>query len=278
MTVPLNPRRDSDRAAEGSYLLDNRAVETGQRFDALGALFNRVTFRHMDDLGIAEGWRCLEVGAGGESVVRWLSERAGPSGWVLATDLEPKWLAGLPLPNVEVRRHDIVADDLPEAAFDLVHARLVLIHIPQRDVALRRMARALRPGGWLLIEDFDPNVAGEACLDPQTDDHHLANKMRAAFRRLLTERGADLEYGRKLPRLLREEGLVDIGADGHLTVMGGEALRRLDEANLLQVRDALLGKGLVTEGELTRYLELLRAPDFELSMSPLVSAWGRRPV
>ncbi|HEY0530993.1 MAG TPA: class I SAM-dependent methyltransferase [Actinoplanes sp.] len=49
----------------------------------------------------------------------------------------------------EVRRHDVAADPPPEpGTFDLVHARLVLVHVPDRARALATMAAALRPGGW----------------------------------------------------------------------------------------------------------------------------------
>lgn len=263
--------------SDESYLLDNRAEETGQRFDSLAALFNPVTFRHMEQLGLGDGWRCLEVGAGGDSVARWLSDRVGPKGQVVATDLEPRWLAGLDLPNVEVRRHDIAAEALEEDEFDLVHARLVLVHVPGRLEALRKMVRALRPGGRLLLEDFDGGLIAPASLDPRTAGEHLANKVRAAFIALLEAGGVDLEFGRKLPRLLEDEGLVDIGADGHLTVRGGEALRLMEAANTLQVREPMVAQGLVSKSELAHYLELLHTSDLELATPPLISAWGRRP-
>lgn len=61
------------------------------RFDALAALFDASTFRHFDRVGIDVGWRCREVGAGGPSVAGWLSERVGPGGRVLATDIDVSW-------------------------------------------------------------------------------------------------------------------------------------------------------------------------------------------
>jgi hypothetical protein len=42
--------------------LDNQQVEAGARFDALAVLFNPSTFRHIDALGIADGWRCGTTG------------------------------------------------------------------------------------------------------------------------------------------------------------------------------------------------------------------------
>jgi hypothetical protein len=74
------------------YLLDNRRPEAGERFAALAELFDPWTFRHFDDLGLGEGWRCWEVGAGGVSVPRGLAERVGTSGRVLATDIDVSWI------------------------------------------------------------------------------------------------------------------------------------------------------------------------------------------
>lgn len=49
----------------------------------------------------------------------------------------------------------VTSGALPAGAFNLVHARLLLEHLPQRDEVLRALVRALRLGGWLLVEDFD---------------------------------------------------------------------------------------------------------------------------
>src|SRR5438477_229199 len=107
------------------------------------------------------------AGAGGGSIALWLAEQVGPSGSVLATDIDTRFLEGLARPNLAIRRHDIATDALPEAAFDLVHARFVLVHVPQRDTALQRMVRALKPGGWLVVEEPGaPVVQPEPELDP----------------------------------------------------------------------------------------------------------------
>lgn len=102
-----------------TYLLDNCATEAGARFAALKALFDPGTIRHLNGCGVAPGWTCLEVGAGGGSIAKWLVDRVGPSAHVLATDVEPRFLELLRGdPNIEVRRHNIVNAPLSEAAFD----------------------------------------------------------------------------------------------------------------------------------------------------------------
>ena len=160
-------------AASGRYLLSNDAPEAMDRFTAFTTLFDPATFRHLDGVGLAPGWRCWEVGAGGTSVVHYLSERVGPAGHVLATDINLSWAAA-PAPaaapaatasNVELLEHDVASGPPPGGPFDLVHARLVLVHVPERDKALATMAATLRPGGVMLVEDADPALQPLSCLE-----------------------------------------------------------------------------------------------------------------
>jgi len=262
--------------AESPYLLDNRKDEAADRFDALAAVYDPMTAAHFDLLGVGPGWRCLEVGAGGGSVVRHLAERVGPSGRVLATDIEPRFLEPLAgLANVDVARHDVVVDPLPEAAFDLVHARLVLIHVPERLTAIHRLVQALRPGGWLLIEDGDAVMTGQSCLDPRTEDEHLANRIRSGLMDLMAERGVDFGFARSLFRILDGEGLVDIAGDGYVAF--SDTVRILERANIVQLRDAFVDAGLATDPEIDRFLAWLEEPRPSLAAPFVLSAWGRRP-
>jgi SAM-dependent methyltransferase len=263
-------------AAETGYLLDNSAPEAGERFDSLAALFNSVAFRHFEMLGISEGWCCWELGVGGPSVPRWLSDRVGRSGRVLATDIDVRWVQGPLGDNVEVRRHDVAEDDPPPGPFDLVHERLVLIHVQERERSLRQMVGALRSGGRLLVEDFDSNLQPFACPDSSGPEQRRANKIRAGIRVLLASRGADLELGRRLPRLLREAGLVDVAADAYLPI-ALPAASALEQANVSQVGDELVAAGLASAEEVGAHLKALATGSLDVATPPLVSAWGRKP-
>ncbi|MFF8407667.1 class I SAM-dependent methyltransferase [Streptomyces sp. NPDC015684] len=258
------------------YLLDNRQSEAGRRFDAFADLFDPTTFRHIDGLGIRPGWRCWEVGAGGSSVVSWLAERVGPTGTVVATDIDTSRLADVARPPVDVRVHDVGAEEPPGDGFDLVHARLVLVHVPDRERALRSMIQALRPGGRLLIEDADPALQPLICPDEHGPAQRLANRLRQGFRKLLAERGADLAYGRKLPRLLREAGLREVEADAYFPV-AFPACTSLEAATVCQIRDRLLAAGLATDEEIDQHLANVEAGDMDLVTAPMISAWGRKP-
>ncbi|WP_017975268.1 class I SAM-dependent methyltransferase [Actinopolyspora halophila] len=257
------------------YLLDNRQVEAGERFDALSALFDPSTFRHFETLGIDEGWQCWEVGAGGTNLPARLAERVGPGGRVLATDIDVSWIEATD-ETFEVLSHDVARDDPPVGPFDLIHARLLLVHVTDRDAALRSMARALRPGGWLLIEDADPALQPLICPDEHGPEQELANRLRRGFRQLLQQRGADLAYGRKLPRLLREVGLAEVTADAYFPITSPQC-DVLEAATVQQVRAELTAAGLATDEEIERHLANIAAGKLDLATSPMVSARGRRP-
>ncbi|MFI9271053.1 methyltransferase domain-containing protein [Kitasatospora sp. NPDC052896] len=264
------------RPEQQRYLLDNRQDEAGERFVALAELFDPWTLRHLDDAGLTGGWACWEVGAGGPELPNRLAERVGPTGRVVATDLDTGWLAGDRVhPRVEVLRHDVAADPAPTGPFDLVHARLVLVHVADRERALRTMVEALRPGGVLVLEDADPALQPLICLDEYGPEQRLANRLRAGFRTLLAERGADLGYGRTLPRLLRGAGLADVRAEAYFPVTS-PACAVLESATVRQVRAQLVERGLATEAEIEQHLAAVAAGRLDLTTSPLITAWGRR--
>src|SRR6266542_2540242 len=144
-----------------SYLFNQDREQERARLAGLSAQFDPVTVRHLATVGVAAGWHCLEVGAGAGSIARWLAAMVGSTGRVVATDLDTRFLDDLPHPPVEVVRHDIAGDPVEQDAFDLVHARAVLEHVPSRGEVVPRLAKALRPGGVLVLEDL---VFGAALL------------------------------------------------------------------------------------------------------------------
>lgn len=134
---------------------DNAGTQAAARFPAPADMFAPGTIRHLTQIGVGTGWHCLEFGAGGGSIATRLCDRIGGNGQVLATDIDTRFLEALNRSNPEVSRHDIAFDPLPQVKFDLVHFRLVLGHMPNRDEVLGPLVTALRPGGRILAEEFD---------------------------------------------------------------------------------------------------------------------------
>ena len=246
------------------------------RFAALAALFDPTTERHLADRGVAPGWHCLEVGGGGGSITTWLGERVGPTGRVLATDLDTRFLEKIELATVEVRRHDITRDPLPDGAFDLIHTRMVLMHLPSRDQVLSRLRSALKPGGWLVCEDFDRVSAPP---NPTVSPGEVVLKTHEAMGRVHLDQGVAPQYGRLLFGRLREMGLMGLGGEARLVmVQSGSWSARLLRASYERRRRAMIDAGYVTEEEFDADLARMEAADF-MSPSPLMwSVWGRRPV
>jgi len=165
----------------------------------------------------------------------------------------------------------------PADAFDLVHARLVLVHVAQRAQALAAMISSLRPGGWLLVQGADPALQPLVCPDESGAEQQLANRLKQGLRVLLAQRGVDLAYGRTLPRLLRDAGLNEVHSDAYFP-MGGQACTELERATVEQIRDRLLTAGVATETEIEQHLANLATGRLDLATSPMVSAWGRKPT
>jgi SAM-dependent methyltransferase len=262
---------------EGRYLLENSREAAAERLDALSAVFDHWTFAQIESTGIGTGWRCWEVGAGGPSVPHFLARAVGGSGRVLVTDIDLTALATNLGENVEIRRHDLTMDPPPREVFDLVHARLVLTHVAAREAALNTMVSSLRPGGWLVLEDADPGLQPLSSLDPKGPEDELANRLRTGFRKLMSERGADLAFGRKLPGLLREAGLESVTAEAYLPIRLPECVG-LEVTTMRVIADQLIAGGVATAGEIALHVSNATAGVLDLSQPPLVTAKGRRPA
>jgi hypothetical protein len=147
--------------------------------------------------------------AGGGSIADWLSDIVGPTGDVVATDHETRALELLKRPNLEVRRHDAVNDNLETGYSELINARLFLEHLPER-CRPRKTGQALRPGGWMVMESVDYGTA-VPISELGANEHDRSQAVRLEE---LAKLGLDTFLGRKLPVQLRAQGLVEVGDEG----------------------------------------------------------------
>jgi SAM-dependent methyltransferase len=257
-------------------------VHTASAFDdELGRLrlleerYDARTFGRLSALGPLAGTRCLEVGAGAGSVARWLAAEAGPAGRVVATDADPRFLSGAAMDGVEIRRHDIVADQLEPGRYDLVHCRALLCHLADPGQALRNMVAAGRPGGWLLAEEAD--YVSLVAADPA---HPRAACFDAVMRKLLTfsaaSRAFDPFFGRRLPLLAAAVGLTDPGSEViAYHRKGASAPAELLRRSLERMRERAIGLGVVSDKELEAAFAATQDPSFSFVDALSVAAWGR---
>jgi SAM-dependent methyltransferase len=259
------------------YALDNAAPETVDRFQALESCYDGATRDFLRQTGIRSGWCCLEIGSGGGSIGLWLSEAVGPEGQVTVTDLAPVRLAPVlaDRPNISLMRHDIVIDALPEAEFDLIHARLVLLHLPERLQVLPRLVSALRPGGWLVLDEFDCGWT-PVLMAPDEADAVLFDTVHTRFLAALTDAGADVLWGRKTFGAFVQARLTEVASSTFgMAWPGGGIGASLHRANTAQLADKILG-GAITQERLDHLWSLLGDPAFAVGSYPLISVRGRR--
>jgi SAM-dependent methyltransferase len=257
------------------YLLDNADAIAAQRMATLSRLYDPASQRALTAAGIAPAWHCLEIGGGGGGVARWMAERVGPAGSVLCTDLDPRHIAPTGLPNLEVVRHDAVRDALPQEKFDLAHARLVLLHIPERETVLEKMVAALVPGGWLVVEDFDTaSMSPDVAANPREAYVQAAEAMRA----YMIRGGVDARFGRTLYGRFKALGLTEVSMEGRVMMWdhanGGADLMRI---NFLQIGAKMVAAGLLSPAQLQADLQRLDDPEFVTPSPVMWTALGRKP-
>ncbi len=250
------------------------------RLTVLENYLDPISIRHLNGLGVSPGWRCLDVGAGAGSIGRWLADRVGPGGHVVATDLNPRFLGRADRSNLVVRQHNIVIDELEEGEYDLVHCRYVFSHVRSDQKALERMVAALRPGGWLLIIDADWSFF--RAIDP---GHHSAEFFNALMKSFVaagkTSGTLDPCCGGRLRERLEGVGLTDVGNEGVLKAEHGRsqsAKYLLMQGELFAPR--LIPTGILTEKDMARFRGLMEDPTFYFATNepaPTFAAWGRMP-
>jgi SAM-dependent methyltransferase len=246
------------------------------RFEALSQMFDAATKRHLDGCGLRRGWHCLEAGAGGGSIAVWLSKRVGPAGKVIATDIDTKFLKRRQVPNLQIWHHDITCDPIPKDAFDLVHTRMMLIHIPERDEVLKRLAAALKPGGWLVAEEFD---ALSLSADPTISPGEVVLKTYQAMQGLNRDQRVDGRYGRLLFGRFRTLGLAEVAAEGRIfMIQKGSAAARLLRASFDLRRVAMQEAAYLTDSEFDHDMEFMAKSQFMMPSPILWTALGRRGI
>lgn len=258
------------------YALSNTWQHARQRLALLEAQLDPATRRRILDAGIGPGWHCLEVGAGGGSIAHWLCQAVEPTGRVLATDIDLAMTALDAPPQLEVLQHDLTREPLPGGAFDLVHARWLLHHLPDLDAAIARLIDALKPGGLLLVEepDFYPVHAAHAGSPPL-----YAQFMDALTRAVVAATGRDCYWARGLPALLVSHGLQNVQAAADVAVLhGGGPLARFYRLSGQQARQRVLDAGLIEAADYDAALALLDDPGLWAFGACTVAAWGRRPA
>lgn len=252
------------------YVFDNAWLEARRRLQLLEGIYDPGTTRRLADLGVGPGWSCLEVAGGAGSITKALCQRVGPTGRVVAVDLDTRFLEEIRSPQLEVVCRDVLADGLPEGEFDLVHVRALLMHLHERHELLDAVAAAVRPGGLLLVEEAEIGA--------------IESRGTGAFAAVwdivvpvVARAGLDPYFARRLPELLCGHGFSEVGCQiDDWLYRGGTPAAEFIQVTLRQLVEKV---PFAPEDRAVIEAAITELDDTERWFPPFVmlAAWGRRP-
>jgi ubiquinone/menaquinone biosynthesis C-methylase UbiE len=237
----------------------------------------------LDRLELRPGDSVIDVGCGPRGIIDLLAERVAPGGRVVGLDADSTHVrmatelaAQLGLGNVEIVHADARRTGLPFESFDLVHARTLLVNLPEPAEVLAEMVRLARPGG--IVAGLEPDTEAAICYPPQPAFDRLCEIFTVAFSR----NGADPHIGRRMAELYRQAGLEDVMVEARAVAYPAGHSRRTIRADLVRsMRPQILEMGIADERELDDLDAVARKhfdnPDTVVMPGLMFLVWGRKP-
>ncbi|MFE2012345.1 class I SAM-dependent methyltransferase [Streptomyces sp. NPDC059491] len=270
----MSTRHGEDTPGEGRYgeaVFRPEQAGEGERIDFGALAYDDITMARLRALGVGPGWRCLDIGAGTGTVSRRLLEEAGVDG-VLAVDRDTRFLAARPLPGLDLLEADVTAPDFSPGRFRLVHARFVLMHLPDHERLIGRLAGLVEPGGFLVLGDALDLTSDRTPRTPYTA------AMRAMWQGLRTTIGTDVTWIPSYPGLLRAAGLLPVAAEIHVPPLSpGSPLSRFWADTWERGRAAMTATGLVDDAGIDEAIAYLASEESADLSAGMLTVWGRKP-
>ncbi|MFE8935894.1 class I SAM-dependent methyltransferase [Streptomyces sp. NPDC007872] len=265
------PDGDADGGRYGEAVFRPDRTGEGARIDHGALAYDDITVHRLRALGAGPGWRCLDVGAGTGTVARRLLDEAGVAS-VLAVDRDLRFLAERPTAGLDLLEADVTAPDFAPGRFHLVHARFVLMHLPEHERLVTALAELLEPGGVLVLGDAVDLTGDRTPATPYT------TAMRAMWQGLRATIGTDVSWVPSYPHLLRGAGLEAVAAEIHVPpLLPGSPLGRFWADTWERSRAAMTATGLVDDEAVDRAIRYLDSDECADLSAGLLTAWGRRP-
>jgi ubiquinone/menaquinone biosynthesis C-methylase UbiE len=266
--------------AQQEYLLARRAGEI-ERLHVQGDALIADTSIMLDRIGVAPGWRCVDLGCGPRGITDLLSTRVGPTGRVVGLDADAVFLdharqhATLRgFVNVEYVSGDVFHTGLPAGSFDLVHTRFVLSTVGNAEGFLEECARLTRPGGRVAFQEAD--ISTLHCYP----SHPAWERLKRALADILPQAAGNPQFAHGLYRLLRQAGFEDVQYRPFVVgFRSGDPMADYLPATMESFRSVLVEK-VVIASELDAAIAECRAhlaePGTVSTYHTVVQVWGTR--
>jgi SAM-dependent methyltransferase len=265
----------STSTASPEYLFDNATSDAAVQTALLARILDQHTeavFHHV--LELHPRFRSLDLGCGRGTIAHLLADMTAPTGTVVAMDLDPRHVADHD--RIDVRAVDVRTADLGVEEYDVVHARLFAMHLPEREQLIRRAVDALKPGGCLITSDWD-------CTHPEDMFVHGPDDVRQVFdlfQRTLIElgvtRGMSAGWARQAPAVMLAAGLTNVASQVYNALWSGEEPGMLLHAsNSRQLEQPLLDAGM-TLPQLELLRDAMRDPNVHAYSYPMYTTVGWR--
>ena len=237
----------------------------------------------LDRVGLRPGQSAIDLGCGPRGILDLLAERVTPAGRVVGLDADPahagmaaEFAAERGLSGVEIITADARATGLPTGSFDLVHARTLLITVPDPADVAAEMVRLAKPGGWVASAEAD--IEHALCYPP----HPAFDRLCAIFNQAVRRNGADPWIGRRIPELFRQAGLEDVNVEARVQMYPPGNSRRTVRLDLVRsIRPQVLEMGLASAADLDELDAAVRphltGPHTVVMSGLLFLTWGRKP-
>jgi ubiquinone/menaquinone biosynthesis C-methylase UbiE len=271
--------------AEDNYVFQ-RSSEA-ERLRRQGRLVENMTRPLLEKIGLCPGMSCLDIGCGPGEAMRLMGEMVGDTGIVVGVDIDARaGRSGIDRLHAEIEcNFQFIEQDLsgpnplPPGPFDLVFGRLVLIHLPEPIAMLRKMYAVTKPGGVILVQDYNGTSFD---IQPRPKQWNSFQKMSISAVAKAT--GRDISFGTKLPLHFVAAG---IGAPDDMSATA--YIGWLEDCGdwLLTTLEGLLPSALklalITEAEaracIAEIEEIAQTKHRYIMLSDLImSVWQRKPA
>ncbi|MEV0269904.1 class I SAM-dependent methyltransferase [Hamadaea sp. NPDC050747] len=258
---------------EQRYGFDNTSAEGSHQLQHLAEVLDPHSIDVLSTTGVEPGMHCLDIGPGAGTITHWLADQVGTDGHVTAVDINPVLAGG---PNIEVLKQDIRQATFEPESLDLIHARLVLMHLPERQQVLAKLTSWLRPGGAIVLSEWDCTYMDLVRHSPTYTVQQLHETFQTTMVDILTKRGMSATWAVEAHTAMLHCALADVTTVSDSRFYhGGTGICLLHHSNSHQLEPELLAAGM-THGQLTQWREALQDPRLILSSYLMHTTIGRR--